>query len=98
MWPGPITRGMEVRAENRFQSVEEMAEALFPGEKLFVSEKQYVTGRHREEEKPTKAPGQERTGDSSCTIRCTAGVFSGRQDRHFTGGQRVLRTGPAVQR
>lgn len=75
-----ITRGMEVRAENRFQSVEEMAEALFPGEKLFVSEKQYVTGRHREEEKPDEgAPAGNEPGTHSCTIRCTAGAFSGRR-------------------
>ena len=75
-----ITKGMEVRAENRFQSVEEMAEALFPGEKIFVSEKQYVTGRSREAEKQdTGTPAGNESSSHSGTLRCTAGLYSGRK-------------------
>ncbi len=77
-----IVRGMEVRAENRFQSVEEMAAELFPGELIFTPEKQNVTGRQQGEPQP-RSGGTGKTGPESrshsCTLRCTAGQFSGRR-------------------
>lgn len=76
-----ITKGMEVRAENRFQSVEEMAAMLFPGEKIFSPERQYVTGRQKEAEKqPQARPGNRDSGAHPVrgNVRCEAGQYKGR--------------------
>lgn len=76
-----ITRGMEVRAERRYQKVEEMAAELFRGERLFSMEKQYITGKSQEPAVGVPQPPVPAVSN----LKCVAGRFSGRQFRISPG-------------
>ena len=74
-----ITRGMEVRAEKRFQDVEDMAAELFRGEALFSSGGHHATSRLQGTGNGERVRPESMKSPFSICLKCVSGQYQGRQ-------------------
>lgn len=83
---GSIKKGMALRASERFQSAQAMAEKMFPGEDLFSLDKQYGDKQHRTGNKPygtdsrqNHAGRQTQGAGAGFWLRCAFGRYRGQR-------------------